>query len=570
MKRLLLLMATALALFSCVRLELEPDPAAEMDPADGRVVHFRAVQVDTKAQFGALEDGAYPTLWTANDSQVKLSLNYGGAVAADVVPSADFRSAAFDATIDFTDVEGPFTFYSVSPASAAAALSPSREAWKVTIPCEQTPTAGSVDETGIILAATSIAYGEETEVNVVDLLFEHLTAYGRMSFLNLPQGTSVLSVEMTVDACPFVGDWYWKTDGTTLTDYGASSTLTINTSRSSDIWFSCAPVDMSGKLVTFTVNTTAGKYERLMEFPDNSVFEAGQAAVFAVDMDLTNPDLITQFTPSVDEPFTLVTDVSSLQAGNEVLLVYTAGSKALGAISDNGNFRQPVDITISNGSIESVGDATILTLVAGTASGTWAFKDGDNYLASPTASENYLVNSGSVNANSSWSINIDGNGLATVQAQAGGRTYMLYNISSPRFACYDASSKSGMSSVSIYRRSGGAASTVDPMLARSEYGCYLGAGFEWILNPTSDQVTRAYDGDGVLTYTLINASDVEELEVRGYTKSKTKGSHITVTVQWRKGYASVLSTSYSMTLIKEEGPKVWLSDGMGNGFIIKK
>ena len=104
-----------------------PDPVGH-DGSPVRVVHFRAAPSDTRARFGELEDGAWPTLWTANDTEVKLSLNYGSAIPAGVVPSADFRTASFDAEIDFTDVDGPYTFYAVSPAAAAQALSPSREA----------------------------------------------------------------------------------------------------------------------------------------------------------------------------------------------------------------------------------------------------------------------------------------------------------------------------------------------------------------------------------------------------------------------------------------------------------
>ena len=108
------------------------------------------------------------------------------------------------------------------------------------------------------------------------------------------------------------------------------------------------------------------------------------------------------------------------------------------------------------------------------------------------------------------------------------------------------------------------------MLERSVYGCWLGTGLEWEYNPGTDQVTRSYDSNGVLTYTLINAADIEELEISGYKKSYVKGDVVPITVNWRRGAASVLcSASYSMTLIKEDGPKVWLSNG-SEGIIIKK
>ena len=83
-------------------------------------------------------------------------------------------------------------------------------------------------------------------------------------------------------------------------------------------------------------------------------------------------------------------------------------------------------------------------------------------------------------------------------------------------------------------------------------------------------MTRAYDANGVLTFTLINPDNIEELEITGYNKSKVKGDNVSLTVSWRRGRTTVLTGSYSMTLVKEDGPKVWLSDGNGKGVILKK
>ena len=61
MKRLFLILAAALAAFSCSR-EMEFEPEVQRFNAsakDSRTVHFNASLVETKAQFGALEDGGY-------------------------------------------------------------------------------------------------------------------------------------------------------------------------------------------------------------------------------------------------------------------------------------------------------------------------------------------------------------------------------------------------------------------------------------------------------------------------------------------------------------------------------
>ena len=571
MKRFAFILAIAITAFSCTSEETPEQVVNDgaKAPAAGRVVHFRALQTGTKAQFGTPEDGLYPTLWTANDSEVKLSLNYGTAIPADVLPSQDFRSATFDATFDFSGVTGPYTFYSVSPASAAQALSPSREAWKVTIPCVQTPTTGSVDEAGIILAATSIAYDEAAAVSMVDLYFNHLTAYGRMSLANmdLQTGETVSAVELTVTT-PIVGDWYWNTSGSSITDYGASSTLTINTSGVSDIWFACAPVDVSEEMMTVTVFTNKGFFEQLVEFPANRRFEAGRTAVFTVDMD--GADFTSSEgggTPTGD--FTLLTDAASLAAGDQIIIANIDANAALGPANTGGNtpYRQAVEVSAVGSVLSNIGTATILTLCDGSTSGTWALDTGSGYLTT-TSTKNSLSTASSISDESSWSFSIVG-GEATIVAQSGIYNHLRYNGSSPRFSAY--ASSSSTAKPAVYRRSaGGGSASADPMLAESEYGCYLGTGLERTFVAGTDQVTRAYSEYDVLTYTIVEPGSVEELEISGYSKGKVKGDPVTVTVNWRIGTTSVLSQSYTMKVIKEEGPKVWLSDGNGNGVIIKK
>lgn len=566
----------AVAVFaSCSRQkEIEAPPQDELPVTGVHTVVFNALQGSTRAQFGELENGQWPTLWTDNDSELKLSLNYGGAQTAAVSPSEDYRSATFSAEIDFTGTASPYTYYAISPSSAAKALSPSREAWKISIPCVQTPSAGSVDEAAIIIAASSASFNGSQAVGNVDLQFEHLTAYGRISLENLTLTDETLqAVELTTSSAPFVGDWYWKCDasseGHELIDYGASSTLTINTTRCNDIWFGVAPVDMSNQIVVVRALTDKGVFEKMIEFPDGKKFEAGQCAVFSVDMSVdTDYTAYGSGSGGGSGAFTLVTDASTLAAGDEVLIVYTTGTLALGALNSSGNFRDPVEVTISNNAIASAGSATILTLETGSTNGTWAFKDGDYYLAS-AATGNYLKNSSSKNSNASWAISIDSNGLASVVAQAGASTILSYNTGSPRFSCYG---NNNQKQVSIYRRSAssGGLTAADPMLEKTNYGCWLGTDLEREYNPGTDQVTRSYDENHKLTYTMINPSTVEEIEIGGYARGLVKGDPCLVTVRWRRGRTTVCSGSYPMSVIKEDGPKVWLSDGTGKGVIIKK
>ena len=571
------------AALACTRETLEP--AQEAESGSVRKVTFHALETKSKAQFGEKEGEAWPTLWTSNDTQVKLSLNYGSAIEADVTPSSDYRSATFGATIDFSGVSGPYTYYSVSPASVAKAMSPSREAWKVSIPSVQTPSAGSPDENALIIASTSLTYATVDDASDVDLYFQHLTAYGCISLtdLSLANDETVQAVEITSSGAPFVGDWYWRCGDAAydekLIDYGASSTLTINTSSTSAIWFGCAPVDMTDQLWVITVITNKGSHEQMIAFDSQENTKeykliSGQVATFTVSMDgatFTEAGSSTG-TGGGSGPFTLVTDASTLAVGDEVLIAYTSGSKALGESA--GNYRNPENVSITNGTISDPGDATVLTIGSGSSSGSYSFFDGEHYLSSPESgtSNNLLSTATSVSAYSSWTISIDGNGLATIIAKSGARKYLRYNSNNPRFSCYLDDSIANTHTPSIYRRSGssGGVSADDPMLQRTNYGCWLGTGLEWEYNPGTDQVTRSYDSLHKLTYTLVNPDDVEELEIGGYAKGLVKGDDCLVTINWRRGINTVHTGSYPMKVIKEDGPKVWISDGSGKGVIIKK
>lgn len=530
-------------------------------------VRFRAAEVSTRTTFGEKEDGAYPTLWTGSDAAVKLALNFTEAGVAAIIPDEGYRTASFEADIDSEGKEAPYTFYAVSPASAATALSPSREAWNVTIPSVQTPLEASVDEAAQILAATSEP--SETVPAEVNLHFNHLTAYGRFSFKNLELGDAVVeAVEMTATT-PFVGNWYWNcNEGHTLTDNGASSTLTLQTSRTSDLWFACAPVDVSGEIMVFTIYTDQGALVKEVEFPANRHFTSGRIATFTVDM-----AGIELAEPASDE-FVLVTDASVLQDGDELLILKADETYAL-STTQNTNNRPATSISVSNHTISTVpSDVQILTLEAGTTSGTWYLSTGSGYLANASGSKNKLVtvSATSITSNATWTIAFTSAGVATVKAQAGDRNILRFNPNndSPIFACY----ASGQQDICIFRKGGSAGTSgpvaADPITENTEYGCYLGSGLLRRYRIGVDQYSRCYDG-AVQTFTLLGPNDLEQLEISGYRRGLVKGDAVTVTVTWRVGLTRFLSgRSYDMTVVKEEGPKVWLGDGSGNGFIIKK
>ena len=553
MKKIIHIAVTALmalaALSGCRNAEQEVPEASSV-----KTVRFHAGAAPTRTAFAEAVDGVYQTLWTENDSDILLSLNYGKAEASAVTPSADGTTASFEASFDASATSAPYTFYAVSPASAARAISPSRSAWSVYIAAFQHPSALSVDEDAQLLVAKSAA--SATLPGEVDLHFSHLTAYGRIALKNLELGDATVSKVDLIFSTPVVGEWYWGEDGA-LTANGDSHTITLDTDASGDLWFACAPVDVSGQTLKLVVFTDQGNLTREITFPEGRKFNSGKVARFSVDM--------AGIEIQGGDTFVLVTDASELQVGDEVLVVSKDGTYALGA--QQSSYRKEVSVNATGGVIADPGEATVLTLELGSAIGTWSFRTGNAYLAS-TSSGNNLTEVASKNANASWKVTVSSS-ATQIQAQAGGSKLLKHNPSYHRFSCYKNSS-TNVENVVLYRKGSVPASVEDdPLTAYDAYGSYL-TGVERTYEPGVDQLLRSYP-DGKLEFAILRAADKEQLVVSGFDPSLAKGDAVTVTVAWRKGLNFLLKEkSFDLKVVKEDGPKVWLGDGSGQGLILKK
>ena len=536
------------------------------DSGSLRTVRFHAGTVDTRTAFTEAVDGVYRTLWTDNDTDVLLSLNYGKAEASAVTRSADGSTASFEASFDASAATSPYTFYAVSPASAARAISPSRNAWSVYIAAEQTPSALSVDEAAQLLVAKSAA--SATLPEEVDLHFSHLTAYGRITLNNMDlKGSTVRKVDL-VFSTPVVGEFYWGEDGT-LTSNGASHTITLNTDASGDLWFACAPVDVSGATMKLIIFTELGELTKEITFPEGRKFNSAKVARISVD--LAGVGFRT------DEAFFPVTNSSMLKPGDKILMVNTSGTYALGqqitvgtpGTGTPGRLARPVEVT--DGRIVDPGRATVLTLCEGSEPNSWAFYTGSGYLSAEESGD-ALTESPEITSLSSWKATVT-SVIVLVHPVDNPSVFINFDPSCDAFLCYPVTyTGEGVEKLLFYKWDNGYVSPTeeDPLTAHSEYGSYL-AGSEWTYVKGSDQIRRSYDSDGKLEFVLLNAPEKEQLVISGYDPSLAKGDAAVVTVTWRKGLQFVYSNrTFNLQVVKEDGSKVWLGDGSGQGFIIKK
>lgn len=591
--------------YSCNVAELEQEPKKAAPAEKLYPVHFVAEEIETRTMFGeavtAGDATSYPTLWTENDSKIAVSLNLNNFRGADVVPAEDFKSATFDTEFPQSEVTAPYVFYALSPFSAAVGATSSHGGWHFNIPTEQTPLASSCDEAAQVLVSSQEAASVADFSNVV-FHFSHVTAYGKMTLKNmsLPEGATVQSIDLTASV-PFAGRFYYSYEGGSLEESSSSRTVTLKpdhitideTGTSSEIWFACAPADLSGGTFKVDVNTSAGVLSRTVEIAEGKLaFNAGRVSKFGFNM------ASAEFTPLADR-WVLVTDASTLKAGDEIIIANSATAGAAFAISttQNNNNRGRAAISIAQDTdgqmvIQNPGSTIeVLTLVSGAYSGYFYLKETTSttgrYLGTTSStSNNYLysnVASTATNNNNkgyyNWTFAISNN-VAYITAyqsvQKSNQTnykHLRNNNSASCFSAYLSTSRTSWSgnsstqSVYVFRKEVGINIDDDPILEQEVYGAYLSGGNR--VYGTGDQLSREYESDGTLTFAILSPTTFSISEFIGIPVNPAKGDTFTLNYNQISG-RNQSDTDYNVTVVKVDGPKVWLSAGGGNGFIVKK
>ncbi|MBR6883995.1 MAG: hypothetical protein IKN06_13650 [Bacteroidales bacterium] len=554
------LMISLVLLTGCAIQEIDLGEAPSTGPY---TVQFRAMEVETRTAFGTPDGMSFPTLWTDNDAKVLISVNNEPTQEAEVIPSQDYKTALFSATFDEHD---SYTFFALSPSTASTGMSPSRKSWKVTIPSEQTPLATSCDERAQIMAAKTpeLPFAPEK----LDLSFRHVTAYMSVTLTGLPSGTEVSSVELTTGV-PLVGDFYYDCEGEMLTDNGASSTVTLSTDASGPVWVACAPVDLSGQPMTVTVHTAAGNYVKKVTFPEDRKLTPAMVALFSVNMSGIEPE-----STSTEEYYELVTDASTLRDGDEVIIASPQYGYAM-STTQNSNNRGRAAVTIEDNKIVVPSSSVQIVTLESAGSGVWYLQVSDGqylYTTSSTNNSKQYLRTGSKTQSSvfnQWAVSIS-NGNASISAKVNNTTtkYLKYNNSSSVFDVATSSPGTGNNRVSLYRKVTPASFEGDPILDYEEYGAYLAAN-TWVYIPATDHLSREYGTDD-LSFAILSPFKNAIMEFQGIPLSLYKGARFTLTFNRQEDAVVSGHGSFEVMVVKESGRKVWLSDGMGNGFIIKK
>lgn len=605
MKRLLQIAALTAALAIVPACNMHEQEAPEKGAAVEKLipVHFHTDTLSTKTAFGeAIVDGnstSYQAIWSGNEDGIAVSLNLNSARKATVNPSTDGLTATFDASFPQSEIQAPYVFYALSPFSASISATETHGGYHLSIPADQRALANSCDEAAMVLVGSKEAQSID-EFGNVEIPFSHLTAYGRMSLTKMPSAAfgTILSIELTASE-PFAGQFYYNFATGELTEAAASRTVTIvpandtpaadngSTFKMEDVWFACAPADLGGGTLKVVVNTSLGRLTRTVNVPQNGLaFNAGRVSKFAVNMSSA------EYQPCADR-WVLVENPSSLAAGDEIILASsrTAGPAYAMSTTQNNNNRGVTSISIATDQdnatvIRNPGSSVeVLKLVSGAYNGYFYLQEATSttgrYIHATNDNNNYLrSNAVSTATNNTykgfanWKIT---SSVICSYSKNGNNYYkqIRYNQSSSIISAYRSSSQTSFNSNSggtypiyVFRKEAGLNNNDDPVLQNSEYGAYLSSTGEYVLG-NGKQLSREYMSDGTVSFAIMEPAAGKIAEFNGIPLNPAKGDSFTLRYNVITGRSNT-ETDFEVSVVKVDGPKVWLSDGSGNGFIVKK
>ena len=301
--------ATALTLvFSCNE-ESMPDVVNRNLAA----VNFTASGHVTKTVFGIPDNGYYPVLWKENQ---KVALFYNsqtggqgwtdGAQYVTPVPSEGGLTASFSASFS-KEESGRHSFFAFSPLGSLNWMG--NEDWNrdgvdekvvyAILPHDQIPHMGTCDEKGQLLVARAdfTDYPEN-----VPLAFTHLSAYGKIARLELPEeaflgesdDSGIVGVLLETNK-PISGGIYRIFDENTVNvQPDATNYIYLDVNNElrgkalDDVFFACVPMQLAeGDYLKVTVYTTSDTWVKTINFSSSHVlsFSSGRISSFSISSD---------------------------------------------------------------------------------------------------------------------------------------------------------------------------------------------------------------------------------------------------------------------------------------------
>lgn len=215
--------------------------------------------------------------------------------------------------------------------------------------------------------------------------------------------------------------------------------------ESMEVSLSCAT---DGATIHYTTDGSEPTKESAVYTASFTITETTTVKAISVMGDVESRVVEATYTLSESPLWILVTDETSLNVGDKVVLVSSVSDFAM-STNQKDNNRGAVGITKIGDGIIINDEVQILTLEAGTKTETFAFNTDKGYLYAASSSSNYLRTQQENNDNGSWKITISSDGVASIIAQGSNtRKVMQYNQPSTLFACYGSANQSA---INIYK-----------------------------------------------------------------------------------------------------------------------
>ena len=197
-----------------------------------------------------------------------------------------------------------------------------------------------------------------------------------------------------------------------------------------------------------------GKLKALKPGTATITISVAQTATYAsgnvaVEVTVTTKPAVKPAGPADLSSYSLVTDASTLVAGDKIVLVNEKNGKVMAEQKTNN--RSEEDVTISSHSIASLPSTAAIITLEGSSVG-WNLKTEDGYLYAASSSSNNLKSRATVgddNAKATISIT-DNNAVITFQG-SNTRNKIKRNNSSSLFSCYSSAATTEDEYVQIYR-----------------------------------------------------------------------------------------------------------------------
>lgn len=417
--RTIVVLAVAAVAMSACKKELQEFPAS-----NGIKVDFVAQSLDTRTEFGAASGGSIPVLWQAGD-KVKIIANTTEVGVLEVTPSSDFKTGTFSADLPTTF---PYVVFALSPSSAFVSTAHNtsyNDYIQYMISANQTPVEGNIDPAAQVLLAKTEEISEAPATSL-SVNFKHLSAYGKLTLNNIPGGKAIKSItlDFSADKVGVAGRFIYQEadDAYFINPSSMAYSITLKTTQTENVYFGIAPVDISGKTLTVSVEVDGGNYLKTLTVPSGKEFKSGIISAFTVNM----ADAVFE----KEKVYTLVTDLSTLEEGDEIIIasakVYdTPNIKGHSVLSTQYNTNNIQAICIEEcfdgTSIVNppVANVDVFTLEKSSISGTWLFKSAakdayvarkngnkdKNYTAIYTAEQ--IAGDEALLKSSSWSLSVE-------------------------------------------------------------------------------------------------------------------------------------------------------------------